>query len=1125
MWAQSPAYHLTYLNGERGLSESHVFAIMQDKKGFMWFGTRDGLNRFDGYDIKIYRNDPEDPQSISSSYIYSIYQDPEGILWVGTRGGLNRFEQADETFTSFKHQPENPLSLSHDTIYEIKPGAGPTKGQLWIATANGGLNLFDPKTGQFQAYRHNPKNISSMSNDAVRCMVIEPDGDVWAGTEEGLNYMKADEPGVFRRYISDPNQKNSLRHNKVVSLYYDHRGTLWIGSEQGLEILDSSGVFTRLKTPSGESFGNTIFVSGDGKDGVWIGASHHGVFHHPLGTNNFKKYQIGINPDGFRSMYRDRNDTLWLGFYGNGVVHMTPTAFVRQGRDEDEVSALLKDSKGGLWIGKRGSPLEYRGPNGERRLFPASQNPGLDDDTATSLIEGTKGRIWVGGDISGLACYDPAKGQFIPNLWSNIADSHMKQGWIGSTAIDGNGVLWLGTDRGLKSLNLETLASPNVYKPDPSDPFSISATGVPSLHFNPDSPDTLWVGTWNGGLNRMSLSRPGEFIHFKTNPNDPNSLASNGVLAIHEDAHGALWLGAPDGLSRFDPKTHKAISWTMKDGLPSNTIYRILEDKQGCLWLSTPRGLSRFEPKTEKFQNFGRHDGLLVEDFRENCGFRNPDGSMVFGGNGGWIRFDPADIMFYHDPPTTVITDFKLDNRAVGPRRKAEDSPLVKSIEFTDSIQLSYKHRTIEFHFAALHHASPPKNQYAYRLENFDPNWNETDARNRHAIYTNLDAGLYTFRVKGSNKDGVWSDPVSLDLNIPPPPWLTWWAYLLYFLIFLSVIGGYIRSLYHKLERQRLSLEHLREMERMKDAFNRELEDKVEERTRELKGARRKLLKTARAAGMAEIASDVLHNVGNTLNSARTSLHIIQEKVDDDMGLRLLARIAGLFREREDQLNACFEQDMMVRKLPETLERIHARIKENQGIISAEGAMLQQKILSIVASLRKQHEHVHTRSLLLESCNLGRVLDESLESASDMVHSIKCVKRVDKTQRVVMDRLKTHRILLLLIQNAVEAIEEAGLNGEGRIVFTIKACEDGAELEMVDNGVGIGIDVQKHSQLYVHGYSNKQDHEGFGLHYCANAMKEMGGKINISSEGEMRGACVTLSFVNQMSKAGPDGAT
>jgi len=808
----SMSYRITRLTSEQALSESHVFCILQDRAGFMWFGTRDGLNRYDGYEMKVFRNDPADATSLSDNYIRVLWEDVDGMLWIGTRGGLNQFDPVLQTFRRFRNDPQNPNSLSHDTVESIIADRG-ARGGLWIGTSGGGLNHLDPQTGKFVRYRYDPLDPNSFGNDSVLCLTMDGDGTLWAGTQGGLIRMAPDMPGHFTRFT---HESAGLSHNRVGGLYCDKQGTLWVGSNGGLDRLAEDGSFVHIFSPS-ENRQVTRIHAGPAQ-GMWLGTNRGIVQFSP------EKGVIGnlLSERFISAIFADRGGSLWVGHYGSGISQMTPTPFTANPLPDEEVNCLLRDRHGDLWIGKRGKGIERRVSQGVDTYYPVNGGDALRKGTVKAMLEDSQGNLWAGTEKLGLVRLDRQAGRFIP-VSTGAGESPKRS--ARDLLEDGLGFLWIATNNGLYRMNLAKPGVFEVYRPDGARARSLSDGNIACLHGDRKG-GTLWVGTWNGGLNRVDLNTPGEFSTYRHLVNDPTSLSADAVLSIYEDEQNILWVGTSGGFNRFDPTTGNSRSFFIQDGLPSNTIYCILPDDEGQLWLSTTRGLSRFDPIREVFRNYDRFDGLPVNDFREGCGFLDRDQTMYFGGAGGFVSFSSRDIVLNAKPPQIAITELFLDNQAV--RLKQEDplSPLDQAIEATTRLELSYLNRSLELHFASLHYASPEKNRYSHRLEGYEDGWIETGANNRRVTYMNLRPKTYRFHVKGSTKDGIWGEARTLVLVVPPPPWRTWWAYSLYGLSFLSIIIWYVVQQNHKLalqraayEKEQLLVERLRETDRLKDDF------------------------------------------------------------------------------------------------------------------------------------------------------------------------------------------------------------------------------------------------------------------------------------------------------------------
>jgi len=790
-----------HISNEQGLSQVSVNSIMQDRQGFMWFGTQDGLNRYDGYEFKIYRPDPMDKTSISDNYIWCILEDHSGILWIGTNGGgLNMFDRETECFYSYKNAEGNPGSISHNEVSVIFEDH---EDVLWIGT-RGGLNKFDRNTNTFTRYRHDPGISTSISNDKVSSIYEDQEGFLWIGTREGgLNKFDR-KTERFSSYTNNPKDKSSLSNNDVTCILDDKEGGLWIGTYGGgLNKFDrKTQTFTRYLNKPDDPFSlshndvSAIYIDHEGV--LWIGTRGMGLNQFDRAKNLFIHYKQEARLDSLshndvRTIFEDRFQILWIGTRGDGVNKFSRNRnFILYSNDpsnpnslsHNTVLSILEDESGIFWIGTYGGGLNKFDPNEDkftRFEHKLNNSESLSDNNVWSLFEDKEKVLWVGTFGGGLNKFDRKTGKSIHYKHIDDDPKSLSNDFVRAIYESrSSGELWIGTDGGgLNKLINRKTGEFFQYKFKENNPSSLSDDRI--LYIYEDHTGTLWLGTRNGGLNKLVNPGKGEFKRYIHDPEDKKSLSHNNVLCIYEDQLKKLWVGTTGGLNKFDPNTEAFRCYREKDGLPNDVIYGILEDKDGYLWLSTNRGLSKFDPKNEKFKNYDVDDGLQSNEFNAQAFFKSKKGEMYFGGARGFNAFFPAKIKDDINPPYVVITDFLIANQPVRLQRVDKDSPISKPIYATDLLSLSNKQNFFSFEFAALHFASPRKNSYKYKMEGWDENWIVTDAKNRRATYTNLPIGSYTFKVKGSNKDGLWNeDETSIKLKILPPPWKTWWAYSLY---------------------------------------------------------------------------------------------------------------------------------------------------------------------------------------------------------------------------------------------------------------------------------------------------------------------------------------------------------
>jgi signal transduction histidine kinase/ligand-binding sensor domain-containing protein/DNA-binding response OmpR family regulator len=836
---QTPVTYLrfTRISLEQGLSQTTVTCILQDCKGLMWIGTQDGLNRYDGYEFKVYKNDPQDPTTLSDDEVYCIHEDHSGILWVGTKNGLNRFRRENEQFIVFRHQPENLESLSHNAVWCIHEDSD---GVLWLGTTRG-LSCFDPISRQFQHYIHGKKKDDRFN--VVNTICEDSSGMLWIGTDSsGLLQFDPGKRQFTAHYFHEVNNPHSLSNNIVKYIYEDRAGTLWIGTKEGgLNRFDpEKGRFTHYThepdNPNSLSDISVRAIYEDRSGRFWIGTKRGGLDLLNRETGRFTHFQHdptdpnSLSHNSAFCIYEDRGGMLWIGTKGDGLNRFDPatTRFALYRHDplnpnspgSNYVTCISEKQVGIIWIGTFGGGLSrFDRKNGFFTHFrhdPAAANS-LSHNDILSIYEDQEGILWIGTYGGGLDRFDPATGRFT-HYTANGSPFQLSNNEISHICEDRRGVLWIGTlGGGLNKFNQDTGRFTS-YKHNPQDPHSLSQDSVSCIY--KDRSGHLWLGTHTGGLNLFHPDR-GQFTRYQHNPQNPNSLSQNHIWCIHEDRMSRLWIGTRGGgLNMLDRDTGNFKTFREKDGLPNDTIYGILEDPAGNLWISTNKGLSRFNPGNRSFKNFNMEDGLQSNEFNARAYLQNQQGEMFFGGVKGLNAFFPDQIKDNPCEPPVIITNFFLFNQPVRLQRENPGSPLQKSILETKSMTLSYKESLISFEFSALHYANPKRNQYAYQLEGWDKDWIPTDWKMRRATYTNLPAGNYVFRVKASNKDGVWNETgTSINLEILPPPWKTWWAYTLYILALVGLTAWFVWTQRRKVNRERAINQRLRQVDRLKDEF------------------------------------------------------------------------------------------------------------------------------------------------------------------------------------------------------------------------------------------------------------------------------------------------------------------
>lgn len=823
--AAGDALRFTHITVADGLSNNDVEHILQDRSGFMWFGTDYGLNRYDGYQFVVFIADANNPNSLSNNTISTIYEDIHNIIWIGTdSGGLNRFDPYSNSFKNYQSDSTDPTSISHNSITSISEDF---YTNLWIGTDNG-LNLFNRETEQFVHFWHEPNNPESISANDITALFLTRSGGLWVGTKsQGLNRLNlvaqpiwVDSLASFSRYHHDPNNPKSISENYIRIIYEDRSGQLWIGTDEGgLNWFDpETGSFTRyqhqLHNSKSLSYNqiNSILEDQDGT--LWVGTDNGlnilnrqtgeftGYFPNPHNPN-------GLNNNEIESIYQDRSGMLWFGT-DNGLNLLRPRGQLFQlfpydpqngeSMSHPDINALWEDEQGLLWLGTDDGLNSYHRKTGRYQYYyPDPTDPfSISGHYVTTLIEDHENFLWIGTNNFGLDRFDRTTGQF-QNL--NKTNNFIGNS-INALFEDHNHQIWIGTDDGLTYLDLAR-STPDWQFDQPRLSFELSHPEVHVVFEN--HLGELFVGTAQG-LNRVNATRT-ICRHYLAVPEDSISLSNDNIQAIFEDPDYVIWIGTNGGgLNSYYPQHDVFHHYTSKDGLAGNVVFGILQDEHNQLWLSTNRGLSCFHKDSKTFRNYDTSDGLLSSGFNPRACFKNHQQEMIFGTVNGFMIFHPDSIVENLRIPEIAITGFKLFG---------EPYQTDCAITYCEEIELNYQQNFFSFEFAVLDYAQKDKNQYTYQLVGVDPNW--VNNGNLNVVnYTNVPPGNYLFRVKGSNSDGVWNlIGAGINIKILPPFWDTWWFNLLEFIIIVLVI---FFILIFQQNRLKDKLEHKRKSEELERA-------------------------------------------------------------------------------------------------------------------------------------------------------------------------------------------------------------------------------------------------------------------------------------------------------------------
>ncbi|MDM8529686.1 two-component regulator propeller domain-containing protein [Anaerolineales bacterium HSG25] len=1074
-----------HITVEDGLSNNLVASIVQDDTGFMWFGTFDGLNRYDGYEFKVYRHDPDDPDSLSNDQIRVLYKDRAGNLWIGTlSGGLNMFVQETEMFIRYQHNPDDPHSLSHDSIDSIFEDQSET---LWVGT-NGGLNRFDRQTGSFTHYQHDPDNPATIGHDIVYSIYEDRAGVLWIGTEGGLNRFDR-ETETFIRYQHDPDDPHSLSYDQVQTIWEDQAGALWVGTMGGgLNLFDQdTETFKHYQhnpaDPNSLSDNNINMVMQDRTGAFWIATKNNGIDLFNQDTETFVHHTYNsalpssLNHNYIHSFYEDSLGMIWIGTKNGGVNLFDPGGkLFRNYHSNPAISnipsfnvwSISEDTSGMLWIGTNGGGLSRLDRDRETWTYylnDPDKPESLSSDVIHTVLTDRTGAIWVDTSGGGLNRFDPETETFIRYQHDPADPQSLSSDVIMTLYEDKSGILWIGTwGSGLDRFDRETQIFSH-YQHDPADLHTLSSRIVTSI--DEDRAGTLWVGTV-GGLNRFDRDTE-TFRRYQHDPDDPTTLSNNTVAFVYEDQAGRFWVGTVGGgINKFDRENERFIHFTQKDGLPGDAVYAIQEDSQGFLWLGTGQGLSRFNPDAETFRNYDVTDGIQGDMFNLNAAYTSSSGEMFFGGTDGFTAFYPEQIRDNLDIPPVAVTNFLLANQPVA---IGEDSVLQQSIAETDQLTLSYTDRIFSFEFAALNYRSPEKNRYKYMLEGFETTWNEIDSSRRFATYTNLDAGQYTFRVKATNNDGLWNEEgVAIKINIMPPWWETVWFRGGMIMLVIGLVAG---SFYWQ--------------NKMAEKREHELEVLVDERTQALAESNQQLAVAHTEAVTAKDQAEILQEKAEVANQAKSSF------------------LANMSHELRSPLNAIIGFTQVLLR-GQGLDSEH---QENLRIISRSG----EHLLTLINQVLDLSKIEAGRTTLNETnFDIHRLLSDVEEmfqlKADDKQLQLLFEQAPDLPQFVRTDETKLRQVLINLLNNALKFTDEGGvtvqiMNGENGDNQAADLPFVDIQFSVADTGLGIAEEeMDKMFEAFAQTESGLQSQEGtgLGLPISRKFVQLMGGDMTVESQ-------------------------
>ena len=813
LYAQKNNFSFDHLGLREGLSQSYVNCVVQDKEGFMWFGTQDGLNKYDGYHFIVYKNYPKQNNSISNNYIHDLVVDEQGNIWIATDKGLNMFDPVSEKFTLYQlkgkgselKQKFTSVLIYNNILYaatanngiywlNIKDRNPKLEGlalqqnlqsaivqsmfidaaqTLWIATNNLGIIAYDVKNKHSKQY--------NLKSNCVFSIFESDDAHLWLGTDNGLNIFEK-KTGIAETLQNDALKPNSISNNVIKDIYKDHSGTIWLATFGGLNKYNNK-------------------------------------------PNNFARFQYspenkkGINGNKVNCIYEDKTGTMWVGTESginkfdriqNKFKLFTPRINFNLTNATNNVWSIYDDVNSNIfYVGSDAGLTVFDRETGASFTIemPSTMKSAA---TAVTCIQRLSANTFIVGCERGLFEYQIENHKIVPFKLNGKQNDYLREKFILCTTLDSKNNLWVGTKEGLVKIILKDRRM-EYYVNNNNSKLSISNNDIRTIY--EDLNGTIWIGTNGGGLNRVDYIKETKgitdkiyFVKYLSNQEDENTLSNNNILSITQTNKGSLWLGTyGGGLNQLDINSGKVNRCTYFAGIQNSTIYSILNENNDVLWGSTNNGLIKLHLSDSTITNYYENDGLQSNEFNSGASFKSAKGELFFGGVEGFNAFYPDQILHDTIAPKVVITALKIFNQPVEVHKS---KVLKKSIAYADEIVLSYKQNFFSFEFSALHFSSSENNEFKYMMEGLDEDWNYVGVQNQ-ANYTNLEPGEYVFKVLGSNSDGVWSKTAAtIQIRITPPFWKTWWFRFLVLIAVAAIIYFYNRGRLNRVVKQKRLLEN-----------------------------------------------------------------------------------------------------------------------------------------------------------------------------------------------------------------------------------------------------------------------------------------------------------------------------